>query len=844
MTAEEKGDDMPDLNSSSGNDNYLLIIDGSGLLSTHYFGNLPREILFSKTKEEKERYYDRIMQTKNGVYTNAVFGFLRALFKILKEQKPGYLAVMWDLTRDTFRREKYPEYKANRDETPLPLITQFDLCQKILQRIGVRQFMSETYEADDYAGTIAKRFENEVPVRILTKDRDYLQLVNEKTHLWMLLSAEEKKDELFRKYRLSKETLNIPDKTIDLDPERVLGEYEVTPEMVTSLKGLEGDPSDHIPGVPGVGHQTAVKLVRAYGSVEALYETLHRDLAENEAKIKAYWKNDLGITRPPFTALMRPSEDGLYGEDAARLSKELATIVTDVPVGNVSLSDMTVKIDWEEAEEVLRELEIRSFDLSAFRETAPEPAFETPAVTEDYESAEAFVEKLKAESVVGVLYDKEIGLALSGEKAGVLVMKPFFLLNEASFASFLKALDREHVTIASFGGKAVYALSGVLIKDLGIAAYLLNPLEGNPEPKSIVSTYLNRTLPEKEDAESFIASSAVSARLSYPVLKEKLKALSMEDLYETIEIPTMAALYDMEKAGIYVEKEELNRFSGVLEKEIGRLTEEIHDLAGEPFNINSPKQLGSILFEKLAIPYGRKPKTGYSTAVDVLERFREDYPIVGKVLQYRTYAKLKSTYADALSAFIREDGRIHGTFHQTVTATGRISSSNPNLQNIPVRTELGQEFRKMFVPKPGCLFVDADYSQIELRVLASLSEDENLIKAFTSGTDVHTLTASEVFHEKPENVTAEERRKAKAVNFGIVYGISAYSLSEDIHVSVSEAEAYMQRYFETYPGVKAYLDRTVSEAQETGMVKTMFGRIRPVPEIRSSNHNVRSFGER
>ena len=591
-------------------DSYLLIIDGSSLLSTQYYGNLPRQILYAKTTEEKEKYYDKIMSTRSGVYTNGVYGFLRTLLKIINENKPSHLAVCWDLTRDTFRRKLYADYKATRSETPKPLSSQFALMQEVLRRIGAAQFMDETYEADDFAGTLSHRFSPEIDVKILTKDRDYLQLVNEKTHVWMVQSSEEKTEEAFRKYKIRKEDANVPDKTLELDEALTKAEYEIEPRFVTSLKALEGDPSDNIPGVPGIGHQTAVKLVNAYGDVEALYDELHRIKDIGEDTLKARWKNELGITRPPLGALLKTDPDSLVGEEAAMLSKQLATISFDAPIGAIGLSDLKLDLNTEELTKVLLELEMNSL-LSFLGDSGKKEDF-FPGyreISDDTEAVEFFRSRKKA-AVLGVSYLAGAGLAVS-DGSETVFLREFFLLTREFFAEALKKAAEEGTVVSSFSGKELVKAFGIVTYDLSIASYLLEPLSNQYSPERIAQENLNVTLSAEEGEEQSALYAFAAAKLA-PILLKKLEEQSMRDLYETIELPTMKALAELEETGIRVDEKALSDFSAVLKAKIDVLSEEIYALAGEQFNINSPKQLGDVLYgEKgLNLPHGKKGKNG------------------------------------------------------------------------------------------------------------------------------------------------------------------------------------------------------------------------------------------
>ncbi len=821
---------------------FLLLIDGSSLLTTQFFGNLPREILFAKTPEEKAKYFHKIMMTSGGVYTNAVYGFLRTLFAILKDQRPRYLAVAWDLTRDTFRRKLYPDYKGNRQETMPPLSEQFDLCQRVLAKMNIREFMSEEYEADDYCGTLAARFEGEIPVKIFTKDHDYLQLVTDRTHMWLMHTSQEKTDEMIKKYRVDRSLQNVPARAFELDPALVEAEFGVAPANINSLKGLQGDSSDNIKGVPGVGPATAVKLIQKYKTVDALYGAIRGLDKAGQEKIKKEWKEELGITRSPLNFLLKESDTELVGEKSARLSEKLATIKTDIDLGDLPLSALSVEeISKDGVQEVLKELEFSSISADFFDEDAEEEDLTAKFRTvTDYDEFQALTKEeiLKASS---------LGLSrVPGESLSVVLpdgrgyeFREQFFLTEALFKEFAGKLSEAGIPVYTPDGKGLYKLSGKIFRDVVIAAYLLNPLKSDWNISDIAAEYLGKDrLPEHPCTAAYIALQAG------PVLEKKLEEQGMLKLYQELELPVMGVLASMESAGILVKREELEAFSANLKKTIHALEEEIYELSGETFNINSPKQLGEVLFDHLRLPHGKKTKSGYSTAADILERLAPAFPVVQKILDYRTYAKLNSTYAEGLQQFISEDGRIHGDFNQTVTATGRLSSANPNLQNIPVRLELGREIRKVFVPAEGCVFIDADYSQIELRVLAHLSGDENLIAAYREAKDIHAMTASQVFGVPLEEVTPLLRRNAKAVNFGIVYGISAFSLSEDLSITREEAQQYMNNYFATYPKIKGFLDHTVASAKEKGYSVTMYGRRRPIPELYSVNFNQRSFGER
>ncbi len=891
-------------------DDYLLIIDGSSLLSTQFFGNLPKEIMFAKTTEEKEKYFPKIMQTSTGIYTNAVYGFLRALLKIMKEQKPTYLAVTWDISRNTFRREIYPDYKGNRGETLEPLKDQFKLCQQVLDEMGVVQFMDERYEADDFSGTLCQMFEEEVPIRVMTKDNDYLQLITERTNLWLIHSTAKKTDELYEKYGLSKKEVNAPDRTFVFTPELVEKEFGILPSSVPSLKGIQGDSSDNIKGVPGVGEATAVALIKEYKTVEHLYEVLNQLDEAGKKEINEYWKT-LGIKRSPINALLKISDTELVGEKAAMLSKTLATIKKDIELKDLNLEQLRIHINTEKAQKCFNELEFKTLKMvNTADEAQPSDTLsfeeEKIKITSDLEEAEALFQKLiklweknqkkskksktnkndnqegsnitisevkkpeyNSNDAVGVkllIEDKTlVGVSIYyGQEASFIIPCEGFITSDF-ISTKLKELLEKKITLAIFDVKKclpyLKAKEESTCFDVSIAGYLLEPDASTYEYQTMAEKYLELELPsEKEVAggqtyaslflldqeqykkaacyESFVAHHA------YPVLIKQLTKRGVLSLFEGIEMPLVYTLYDMEQRGIRVDTKGLAVYGEQLGVSIIELEKQIYEMVGVEFNINSPKQLGEILFERLGLPYGKKTKTGYSTSAEVLEKLSSEHPVIKLILQYRQLTKLKSTYADGLATYVEGDGRIHGTFNQTIAATGRLSSTEPNLQNIPIRMELGRKIRKVFIPEDGYLFLDADYSQIELRLLAHMSNDERLIDAYRQAQDIHRLTASEVFHTPFDEVTSAQRSNAKAVNFGIVYGISSFSLGQDLDITRKEAEEYISKYFMTYPRVKTYLDGLIEEGKETGVVKTLYGRIRPVPNLNNTNFMKRSAEER
>ncbi len=820
---------------------FMLIIDGSSLLSTQFYGNLPPVVLAAKTPEEKEKHFHRIMQTSSGQYTNAVFGFLRALLKILEVQKPSHLAVTWDLTRDTFRRELYEDYKANRTEILLPLKEQFVLCQDVLSRIGVKQYMSLKYEADDYSGSLNKTFSDRIPVRIMTKDHDYLQLAGNNTTIWLLHSTQSKADELFAKYRMKKDVTVCPEKTFPLTPDLIHKEYGILPESVPSLKGLQGDSSDNIKGVPGIGQQTATALIGHYGTVSALYDAIHEAGEGGLKELATFWKEELGIKRNPINYLCKESDTELVGEKAAFLSERLATIYNDIPIED-RLEDLEVNIDWDALRQVLHELEITTIALPTTSNALKEEALEIKRIADLSDAEELFSSLKSSTEPLGLAYDaqQELVYISAGDNAVYVIAFENFISQDFVSERLYELCEMRRIGCFSIREHAdLFPEYHKNLIDLSLVDYLLRPLATHHDVANVAMEWCSATI----DSTDMAGIAKLSAQLT-SMLLEKLELSKCVSVYFDIEQPLTWVLMSMEREGVLVDLEQLKAFAAALNEMCEKEETLIYDLAGEKFNINSPKQLGEILFGKLGIPSKKKTKSGYSTSADVLEGLREQYPIVEHVLQYRHYSKLYSTYAEGLQTCIAKDGRIHTTFQQTVTATGRLSSTNPNLQNIPTRTELGRMIRKVFVPSEGCSFVDADYSQIELRLMAHMSGDATLIGAYQHAEDIHRLTASQVFGIPYDEVTKEQRGAAKAVNFGILYGISSFSLSQDLGITNKMASEYIQRYFEKYPSIKQYLDKLISDARQEGHATTLYGRIRPIPEIASSNFVQRSFGER
>ena len=727
-----------------------------------------------------------------GLHTNGIYGFLNIMFRILDEEKPEYLAVAFDLKAPTFRHKMYDAYKGTRKPMPEELREQVPVLKELLAAMGIPLLMMEGYEADDLLGTAAKKSEEAgVDAVIVSGDRDLLQLATDKIMI-----------------RMPKTKRGVTE-IENYHAQDVKDAYQVTPSQIIELKALMGDASDNIPGVPGIGEKTATNLIAAYGTIENAYAHVE-EIKPNRAKeaLKNHY-------------------------DMAKMSKELATICLEAPL-TLSFEDARLtNLYTPEAYEWCRKLNFKKL-LGRFEEAeAGRPAEPEVTMVTDFAEAENLFSRLKNQKQIAFELYHEEGLHVSltdSEQEVFCIVEEGFLTEQYLLDKLTEVIDQVPLCAVSDVKKLLSLLHPghrEHLFDIEIAAYLINPLMSSYEHEDLNKPY-----------------AALTTFKKMPELLEKLDEMGMRKLFDEIEMPLVFTLYDMEQAGIRVNGEELREYGEALVGRIEELEKKIHEAAGEVFNINSPKQLGVILFEKMGMKGGKKTKTGYSTSADILEKLAGDQPIVRDILEYRQLTKLKSTYADGLAGCIAKDGRIHSKFNQTITATGRISSTEPNLQNIPVRMELGRLIRKVFIPAEDCIFLDADYSQIELRVLAHMSGDEKLIEAYQQAEDIHRLTASQVFHVPIDEVTPQQRRNAKAVNFGIVYGISSFGLSQDLSISTKEAKEYIERYFETYPGIKSYLDGLVEHAKEEGYVTTMYGRRRPVPELKSSNFMQRSFGER
>ena len=789
----------------------LVLIDGHSILFRAFYG-MPLA-----------------MTAPDGTHTNAVYGFLTILHKVVEEEKPEYLAVAFDLAAPTFRHKLYPDYKGTRQKAPEEFHEQVPVMKQLLADMEIPVLTAEGWEADDILGTLARDAEGRgISVSLISGDRDLLQIASAGTEI------------VIPKTRGGKTTYER------YTPEDVKKAYGVTPEGFIEMKALMGDTSDNVPGLPGVGPKTAQKIMETFGSIE----NAHQHVDE--------------VKPPRASKAMKEKWDQLL------LSLDLVTIRTSAPVHfdeeAMRLGDPYNEKSYEDFKRLGFTSLLGRFDMNR---TPKAPEFSFEEVSDLAEMASSF-ERASREKRIGVSLLEENGKIYAAGLAyakSVQVFRTRGFITESDLLRYLGEAAAHAGQTACMNVKALLRhfpdiQSTENLFDAVVAAYLTDPLKSDWAYDSVASAFLKRTVPSEEELigkkglaagladgkdeeisrlAAYLASIALD---SAGPLAQKLSALGMEKLFTDVEMPLTRTLASMENEGIICRRDELAKYGASLNARIDELTELIYSEAGEQFNINSPRQLGTILFEKMHLAGGKKTKTGYSTAADVLEKLAPDYPIVANVLEYRTLAKLKSTYADGLAAFIREDGKIHTTFNQTVTATGRLSSADPNLQNIPMREELGRLIRKCFYPEEGCVFVDADYSQIELRILAHMSGDEKLIEAYREAKDIHRITASQVFHTPFDEVTDLQRRNAKAVNFGIVYGISSCGLSQGLSISRREAQDYINQYFKTYPKIKAFLDGLVESAKEKGYAVSLFGRIRPIPELKSKNFMQRSFGER
>lgn len=804
----------------------LILIDGHSILNRAFFG-IPD------------------LTNSEGIHTNAMYGFLNIMFKFIDEEKPDYITVAFDLSEPTFRHKAYEAYKGTRKPMAPELKQQVPLIKELLRMMNITVIEKAGYEADDIIGTIAKRSAAAgIDVSVISGDRDLLQLAEEKIQI-----------------RIPKTKKGVTE-VENYYPEDVVALYGVTPLEFIDMKALMGDTSDNIPGAPGVGPKTASAIIQKYHSVDNVLAHLDE-------------------LKPP-----KAQKSITENAEQVKMSRFLAEININVPldynIENAEIGDFYNPASYELFKKYNFKTMLKRFDKDMT--AAPKAdALKDIVVIQELGDSENIIKKA-CEVInnggnlgLSIIHEEKciygLGICLS-EKETYFIIKQGFItdeylkdavqklgvLSDTNKKRQIRVFDLKEILWA-FEKDGNLKISQDAFVDVSIASYLLKPNDENYEPEQIALQYLNITFPSKselfgkagvqemlmtklDELAEYACESAYVSLFSADLILKELENENMTELFANIEMPLVFVLYDMQKEGVRVDKEGLKSYGEVLGNRIQVLEKEIYDEAGEEFNINSPKQLGIILFEKMNMPYKKKTKSGYSTAADVLDKLAPEYPFVKKILEYRQLAKLKSTYADGLAAYISEDGRIHGKFNQTITATGRISSTEPNLQNIPIRMELGRQIRKVFIPKEGCVFLDADYSQIELRIMAHMSKDEKLIEAYNMAEDIHRITASQVFGVPFDEVTDLQRRNAKAVNFGIIYGISSFGLSQDLSISRKEASDYIEQYFKTYPKIKGYIDSMVEDAKKTGYSLTMFNRRRPIPELKSSNFMQRSFGER
>ncbi len=800
--------------------NKLMVLDGNSIVNRAFYG------------------VSSNLTTRTGQPTNAVFGFLNILNKLLDEEQPQALCVTFDRKAPTFRHLAYEGYKAQRKPMPEELASQMPILKEVLSALNIPMYELDGWEADDLIGTIAKTDERAGwDTVIVTGDKDSLQLVTDHTTVKLVST------------RMGRTT------TKDMTPETFREAYGFDPIHIIDLKALMGDASDNIPGVKGIGEKTAMALLAQQPSIDGLYANLDRMDVKPAARKKL-----------------------VEGEGDARMSYDLATIHTDAPIAFKPEDNLCQKPDEPKLYQLFLDLEFAKL-IDKYHLTAPQGEGQAEEKTDlaCTCTSETVTDRARMEELLALWRTKERVDVLALPSLDVVCVECWLSPEESHAAifradsldcynDFLKGLFAPDVKKASHGVKALCRAllaegiaPGGFVFDTEVAAYLLAPADGSYDLEKLGLTYYNHQFPKAADyladgafgplADLAVSCGAITSHCALigalaDTLTQRLKELGMWELYQTVELPLCPVLAEMETEGFLVDRKALAQFGEMLSGRIQTVQKNIFDLAGEEFNINSTQQLGRILFDQLGLPPVKKTKTGYSTNADVLDKLRGSHPIIQEILDYRQLTKLKSTYVDGLGKVIGPDGRIHTCFQNTVTATGRLSSTEPNLQNIPIRTELGAQLRKMFVAPAGRVLVDADYSQIELRLLACMAGDQAMIDGFNSGEDIHRITASQVFGVPQEEVTPQMRRSAKAVNFGIVYGISPFSLSQDIGVTVAQAKEYMEKYFQHYSGVRAYMDGVVARAKADGYVTTLFARRRWVPELKSSNFNTRSFGER
>ena len=812
-------------------DNFVLI-DGNSIMNRAFYG-----IMGSK-----------MLTTKDGKYTNAVYGFLAILFKLIEDTKPKYMAVAFDLKAPTARHKLYEGYKANRKGMPDELAEQMPIIKEILRAMNIDIVEKEGYEADDVLGTLSRYGENQgLDVTILSGDRDTFQLATDKV-----------------KIRIPR-TKGGKTETDVFDRNKIIETYGIEPKQLIEVKGLQGDSSDNIPGVPGVGEKTALSLIQKYGTIENLYDKIEKDEDDLKGKQREKIKDN---------------------KELAELSKTLGTINLEVPIEDTLEQFKVEEWDKEKVLKIFKELNfnryIERFGLTGEKNSEEEEKYKIEFTVVDKSIEEVlntikeqnsmifYLQTKKDENPENIIKEKIEGISIyNKEKREAYYIK----LQENEISKFKEIFENKDIKKTGINITKEYILLkqvGITLEgienDISVGAYILNPTNNKLELKNIAMEYLELDIDEyigteeddqkqmtlfdnnvednKKDSEKYNLYVYIIDKIN-DIIIEKLKDTNSFDLYTNIDIPTIEVLSSMQWNGMYVDEEELNEFGKELTSQIEILTKVIHEMAGEEFNINSTKQLGEILFEKMQLPVIKKTKNGYSTDVDVLEKLKREDPIIGKILEYRQLMKLNSTYVEGLKPFINpKTKRIHSFFHQTITATGRISSTEPNLQNIPTRFELGKRVRKVFKPAEGKVYIDADYSQIELRVLAHISEDKHMIQAFENNEDIHKQAASKVFKTPIEEVTKEQRSNAKAVNFGIVYGISDFGLGEQLGISRKKAKQYIDEYLSEYAGIKEFMENIIEKTKEKGYVETLFHRRRYVPELNSKNYMVRQFGNR
>ncbi len=766
----------------------LLVIDGNSILNRAFYGV-------------------KLLSNKNGLYTNAIFGMINIINKQLEAVRPDYAAVAFDLKAPTFRHKMYDAYKAGRHAMPDELRDQFPYAKRVLREMGFAVLEKEGYEADDILGTLARKAEERnIEAYVLTGDRDSLQLITDKTTVLLATNKD----------------------TLVMDKNAFFEKYGVDASQFVDVKALMGDSSDNIPGVAGVGEKTALKLISDFGSLDNIYANIPSDKIGKSVNIKL-----------------------AENKDKAYLSQTLARICTEVPLDE-SIDDIAFEGFRDGAYDLFTELEFAGF-IKKFGLKKPQNTTPVQHTVNEGEQLGFFVEITETEAVKNesavtldelLALDKSTPVAISFENGRIYVANENDLLvfegTTDSAREFL--CDEERYFVLHDCKSAYHELAHINFRsckfDTMLAAYVLNAGEGSFDIERLAMANLSLVMDDQTNKASIVYE-------IYKILKPKIEENGFEKLFYDIEMPLAKVLFEMEREGFKIDREGLYNYGLRLDENINELADRIYGYAGKEFNINSPKQLGEILFETLMLPHGKKTKTGYSTNAEVLDKLRAYHPIIQDILDYRQVVKLKGTYVDGFIKLLTEDNKIHTTFKQTGTATGRLSSAEPNLQNIPIRTTLGRELRHYFIPKSeDYLLIDADYSQIELRLLAAISGDENMIGAFLSGVDIHTSTAANVFHVPENMVTSELRKRAKAVNFGIVYGIGEFSLSDDLHISMKEAKEYIESYKASYPLVDKYLKDIVAEGYEHGFVSTLYGRRRYIPELSGQNKMLKKFGER